>query len=62
MRGTGDAVAPAASKPGFTLLRAPYVGLGLTGGSATTPAASVSGLIFAHPDGRHFSIGKIDRD
>jgi 5-methyltetrahydrofolate--homocysteine methyltransferase len=27
-----------------------------------TPAASVSGLYFAHPDSRYFSLGKIDRD
>jgi len=27
-----------------------------------TPAASVSGWYFAHPDAKYFSVGKIDRD
>ena len=27
-----------------------------------TPAASVSGLYFAHPDSRYFSIGAVGRD
>jgi 5-methyltetrahydrofolate--homocysteine methyltransferase len=27
-----------------------------------TPAASVSGLMFAHPESRYFSVGRIDRD
>ena len=26
------------------------------------PAASVSGLYFAHPEARYFSVGRIDRD
>jgi 5-methyltetrahydrofolate--homocysteine methyltransferase len=26
------------------------------------PGSSVSGLYFAHPDARYFSLGKIDRD
>ena len=27
-----------------------------------TPAASVSGLYFSHPDARYFSVGRIGRD
>ncbi len=27
-----------------------------------TPAASVSGLYFAHPEARYFTVGRIDRD
>jgi 5-methyltetrahydrofolate--homocysteine methyltransferase len=27
-----------------------------------TPAASVSGLLFAHPDSRYFSVGRIGKD
>ena len=34
----------------------------LTENYAMTPAASVSGLYFAHPEARYFSVGRIDRD
>ena len=34
----------------------------LTESFAMTPAASVSGLFFAHPDAHYFSVGKIGRD
>ena len=27
-----------------------------------TPAASVSGIYFAHPQARYFTVGRIDRD
>jgi 5-methyltetrahydrofolate--homocysteine methyltransferase len=27
-----------------------------------TPAAAVSGLIFAHPDSRYFTVGRLGRD
>ena len=27
-----------------------------------TPAASVSGLIFAHPESRYFTVGRVGRD
>jgi 5-methyltetrahydrofolate--homocysteine methyltransferase len=46
----------------FELLGAPEVGIELTESYAMTPAASVSGLYFAHPDARYFTVGKIDRD
>ncbi len=35
--------------------------MGLTESFAMTPAASVSGLIFAHPSSRYFTVGRIGR-
>jgi 5-methyltetrahydrofolate--homocysteine methyltransferase len=46
----------------FALLRAEEAGLALTESFAMTPAASVSGLYFAHPAARYFSVGRIGRD
>ncbi|MCH2187771.1 methionine synthase, partial [Myxococcota bacterium] len=46
----------------FELLNAPQIGLELTESCAMRPAASVSGLYFAHPDARYFSIGRIGED
>ena len=46
----------------FGLLDAPAVGITLTESLAMAPAASVSGLYFAHPDARYFGIGRVDRD
>jgi 5-methyltetrahydrofolate--homocysteine methyltransferase len=46
----------------FELLRAPELGLELTEHFAMTPAASVSGLFFAHPQARYFAIGRIGQD
>ncbi|ANM32037.1 hypothetical protein ABI59_02495 [Acidobacteria bacterium Mor1] len=37
-------------------------GVSLTESYAMTPAASVSGLYFAHPEARYFSVGKIGPD
>ncbi len=37
-------------------------GMILTESFAMWPGSSVSGLYFAHPDARYFSLGKIDRD
>jgi 5-methyltetrahydrofolate--homocysteine methyltransferase len=37
-------------------------GMMLTESFAMWPGSSVSGLYFAHPDSRYFSLGKIDRD
>ena len=37
-------------------------GIGLTEALAMTPAASVSGLYFAHPDSQYFSVGKLKKD
>ncbi|KAB2371601.1 methionine synthase [Actinomadura montaniterrae] len=46
----------------FELLGADRLGIGLTESYAMTPAASVSGLIFAHPSSRYFTVGRIGRD
>ena len=46
----------------FTLLGAEKLGIHLTESFAMTPAASVSGLYFAHPQSRYFAVGKIGRD
>ena len=34
----------------------------ITESFAMWPGSSVSGLYFAHPESRYFSLGKIDRD
>jgi 5-methyltetrahydrofolate--homocysteine methyltransferase len=46
----------------FELLGAAEAGLELTETFATMPAASVSGIYFAHPESRYFSVGRIGRD
>ncbi|GAB3371779.1 methionine synthase [Amycolatopsis echigonensis] len=46
----------------FELLGAQELGIGLTESYAMTPAAAVSGLIFAHPDSRYFTVGRLGRD
>ena len=46
----------------FDLLDAPQLGMGLTESFAMTPAASVSGLLFAHPSSRYFTVGRIGED
>ncbi len=47
----------------FDLLQAEkHAGITLTEHFAMLPAASVSGLYFAHPEARYFNVGKIDRD
>ncbi len=46
----------------FDLLDAGAHGMALTESFATTPAASVSGLIFAHPEARYFTVGRLGRD
>ena len=37
-------------------------GMVITESFAMWPGSSVSGLYFAHPESRYFSLGKIDRD
>ena len=37
-------------------------GIALTDGFAMTPASSVSGFYFSHPQTRYFGIGRIGRD
>jgi 5-methyltetrahydrofolate--homocysteine methyltransferase len=47
----------------FDLLHAEkHVGITLTESFAMYPASSVSGLYFAHPEARYFSVGKLGRD
>ena len=49
-------------RPLFELLNAPEVGIELTETCAMMPAASVSGLYFAHPEARYFTVGRLGRD
>ena len=44
------------------LLEARSIGVELTESAAMTPAASVSGLYFAHPEAHYFSVGRIGAD
>jgi 5-methyltetrahydrofolate--homocysteine methyltransferase len=44
------------------VLDAERQGLALTESAAMTPAASVSGLYFSHPEARYFNVGRIGRD
>jgi 5-methyltetrahydrofolate--homocysteine methyltransferase len=47
----------------FSLLDAErHTGIGLTESLAMTPASSVSGFYFAHPEAEYFGVGRIDRD
>ncbi|HEX7794910.1 MAG TPA: methionine synthase [Vicinamibacterales bacterium] len=46
----------------FDLLDAPAIGINLTEHAAMTPAASVSGLYFVHPEARYFTVGRIGDD
>ncbi len=46
----------------FELLDAKRLDMDLTESFAMTPAASVSGLIFAHPESRYFTVGRLGRD
>ncbi len=46
----------------FELLEADELGMALTESFAMTPAASVSGLIFAHPESKYFTVGRLGRD
>ncbi len=47
----------------FELLDAEHnTGIELTEHFAMTPAASVSGFYFSHPESKYFPVGKIDRD
>jgi 5-methyltetrahydrofolate--homocysteine methyltransferase len=46
----------------FDLLGARDIGMELTESFAMTPPASVSGLIFANPAARYFTVGRLGRD
>ena len=46
----------------FALLGADEFGMALTESFAMTPAASVSGMLFANPASRYFTVGRISKD
>jgi 5-methyltetrahydrofolate--homocysteine methyltransferase len=46
----------------FELLDAPRQGITLTESAAMSPAASVSGLYFSHPNAKYFNVGRLGRD
>ena len=46
----------------FALLDATEIGMALTESAAMTPAASVSGLYFAHPQAKYFTVGRLGED
>jgi len=46
----------------FDLLGAADAGIALTESAAMFPAASVSGLYFAHPQARYFTVGRVGED
>jgi 5-methyltetrahydrofolate--homocysteine methyltransferase len=46
----------------FSLLQPHRAGMSLTETCAMAPAASVSGLYFAHPQARYFTLGRLGRD
>ncbi|MEO6030519.1 MAG: vitamin B12 dependent-methionine synthase activation domain-containing protein, partial [Burkholderiaceae bacterium] len=46
----------------FRVLDCADIGMGLTESMAMTPAASVSGFYFAHPESTYFNVGKIGED
>ena len=46
----------------FEVLQADSIGMGLTESFSMTPAASVSGFYFSHPDAQYFNVGRIGED
>ena len=46
----------------FDLLQAKKQGMALTESAAMTPAASVSGFYFSHPQAKYFNVGRIGQD
>jgi 5-methyltetrahydrofolate--homocysteine methyltransferase len=46
----------------FNLLHAEQIGVELTDSFAMSPAASVSGFYYSHPQSEYFGVGKIQRD
>ena len=46
----------------FELLQCHDIGMGLTESMAMTPAASVSGFMFSHPDSTYFNVGRVGQD
>ncbi len=48
--------------PLFELLQTDEIGMAVTDSMAMTPASSVSGFYFSHPDSHYFLVGKIGED
>ncbi len=46
----------------FRILGAESIGIDLTSSNSITPAASISGLYFSHPDSHYFSVGRVGKD
>jgi 5-methyltetrahydrofolate--homocysteine methyltransferase len=46
----------------FELLDAREIGMSISENNAIIPAAGVSGLFFAHPESRYFSVGRIGKE
>jgi 5-methyltetrahydrofolate--homocysteine methyltransferase len=46
----------------FEVLGAAEIGMGITENYAMTPASSVSGFYFSHPQAKYFNVGRIGRD
>ena len=46
----------------FRILQANEIGMSVTSSNAIFPAASVSGLFFAHPESHYFSVGRISKE
>jgi 5-methyltetrahydrofolate--homocysteine methyltransferase len=46
----------------FEALRADEIGMALTENYAMSPASSVSGFYFSHPQSKYFNVGRIGRD
>ncbi|QPF71947.1 methionine synthase [Roseateles sp. DAIF2] len=46
----------------FQVLNPAEIGMGLTDAMAMTPAASVSGFYFSHPEASYFNVGRIGED
>ena len=46
----------------FEVLRAEEIGMALTENFAMSPASSVSGFYFSHPQSKYFNVGRIGRD
>lgn len=49
-------------RPLFDLLQTENINMGLTESYAMTPASSVSGFYFSHPQSKYFGVGKIGAD
>ncbi len=46
----------------FEMLKCEQIGMTLTESYAMSPASSIAGFYFAHPNAKYFSVGKIDTD